>query len=138
MKTLVHDIARLTGLSLLIALALAAIVIASSPAAAAPADSAGSPIAVPLDRLESASLRAWPLVALAVARPALRAVRLAIVETIRIADVLVFRNYGVQRLAHFTGAERIHGLRWTSDAVTAGHLVARLASREVAALRHRG
>ena len=91
-----------------------------------------------LDRLEPASRRAWPLVALAVARPALRAMRLAIVETIRVADLLVFRNYGVQRLAHFTGAERIHGLRWTSDAVTAGHVVARLASREVAALRHRG
>jgi hypothetical protein len=112
MKTLAHEIARLTGLSLLVAIALTAIVISTSHAGSATASPvpAGAPATV--DTLDPG--HAWPIVALAIARPALRAVRLAIVETIRLTDVIVFRSYGVRRLAHFTGVDTRDGFPWAS------------------------
>lgn len=112
MKTLVHDIARLTGLSLLAALALTALVIATSHADGAPVAPEAAPIVAGVDSLEPA--HAWTVVAVAVARPALRAVRIAIVETIRVADLIVFRSYGVRRLAHFTGERDFDRFPWAA------------------------
>ena len=114
MKTLVHDIARLTGLSLLAALALTALVIATSHADVARAASQPAPIVAGVDSLEPA--HTWPVVVLAVARPALRAARIAIVETIRVADLIVFRSYGVRRLAHFTGERNFDRFPWACGA----------------------
>ena len=115
MKTLVHDIARLTGLSLLAALALTALVIATSHADVAPVARESVPVVAGVDTLEPA--HAWTVVAVAVARPALRAVRIAIVETIRVADLIVFRSYGVRRLAHFTGERDFDRFPWACAAL---------------------
>jgi hypothetical protein len=112
MKTLVHDIARLSGFSLLIALALTVLVIATSHAGTSPVAAAHAAPAGATDTLGACP--AWPAVALVIVKPALRAVRIGIVETIRVADLIVFRSYGVRRLAHFTGVRDFDRFPWAA------------------------